>query len=244
MPDFIYFDIDDTLLDHKRAQRLALRETFDAAFRENDAFKQANISFHAFSEIYSRINKTLWHRYSLGEIDRVFLQHHRFADTLEAAGLRPGIDINSEALGKDYMQRYRLHWSWLPGAKEALEYLHGRFRLGFITNGFAETQQKKADDFMLSHYSDIIIMSENVGHLKPHPQIFRHAAEAAGHAGESILYVGDNFASDVEGGNKAGWKTAWYTGQLETAPSAEQQKQATISFRNFDVLLQYLRSNP
>lgn len=244
MPQFIYFDIDDTLLNHKSAQNAALREVFEDASAHHEAFRDKAVHFDVFSEAYSRINKKLWHRYSLGEIDRPFLQFHRFADTLEAVGLQPGKDIDSEAMGRTYMKLYRNHWSWLPGAKDALEALNGRFSLGFITNGFAETQQKKADDFDLSRYSDIIIMSENVGHLKPHPQIFLHAEEAAGHAASDILYVGDNFHSDVDGGRNAGWKTAWYTGQLSEAPTSEQQQTADFSFQDFDALLQYLDSNP
>jgi YjjG family noncanonical pyrimidine nucleotidase len=201
-PDFIYFDIDDTLLDHMSAQRAALENVY----AEFPCLQ--SIGILEFQQAYKEANNRLWHLYSLGEIDRAFLEKHRFVDTFEKLGTvcSPHKDI-----AEFYINDYRSHWNWISGAKEALDVLAGAFQVGFITNGFSETQKLKVSDFALHQYSDKVIISEDVGFLKPSPEIFQHAELIAKTPSDRILYVGDSYTSDVVGGKTAGWKVAWLT---------------------------------
>jgi len=226
-PSFIYFDIDDTLLDHVAAQKNALRHVFG----QYRCFKE--IDFESFSQAYSRINTGLWKDYSLGNINRDDLQNRRFRDSILEAGAD---NSESESIGRDYIMAYRNEWKWIDGAREALENLSKNYRLGFITNGFSETQKLKIESFGLSSYSDHIIISEDVGYLKPSPEIFNYAEELAGSKGEDVLYVGDNFMSDIQGGNSAGWQTAWYTSEKNDALTS----QANIVFSKFEQLTKTL----
>lgn len=54
-----------------------------------------------------------------------------------------------------------------------------------------------------------MILSEDVGAMKPSRAIFDAALEAAG-GGERRLYVGDSFAVDVVGARAAGWLPIWF----------------------------------
>lgn len=221
-PRFIYFDIDDTLLDHRSAQRAALEDmhrTFPAL--------QA-VSTETLGTTYARHNHRLWHAYSLGQTDRHSLHRGRFADTFEELGLEVSDPLE---IGNAYMQAYRRHWRWIPGAEAALRSLSGHFRVGFLTNGFSETQKKKVQDFGLEALSGPVIISEDVGYLKPSPEIFAYAEAQAGAEAADILYVGDNLVSDIRGGNAAGWQTAWFTPEPEP-----QASEASFSFRTFDEL--------
>ncbi len=75
-------------------------------------------------------------------------------------------------------------------------------------------QHAKLDRFpALRERADAVVISEEVGVMKPHPAIFTHAAEQAGFEPGAILYVGDSLTSDVEGGHGAGWQVAWYGGE-------------------------------
>lgn len=150
----------------------------------------------------------LWHRYSLGEIDRAYLEKHRFTDTFKQLGIPCTF---SNGIIQFFMDDYRKHWQWIPGAQECLEQLSQIYRIGFITNGFSETQKQKAIDFKLDVYSDVLIISEDVGYLKPHPKIFEYARQKAGVQTEKILYVGDSYTSDVAGSKNVGWNVAWYS---------------------------------
>ena len=222
-PDFIYFDIDDTLLDHMHAQQNALSD----AYNHYEALQAAGLE--DFQNTYKEINSRLWLEYSIGRIDRPELSLRRFQDSFTRLGIE--IEDSTEVAGF-YMNAYRKHWSWLPGAKEALDEICEHYPVGFITNGFAETQKLKVNDFRLKEYSDQVIISEEVGFLKPHPKIFRYAEEKAGISADKILYVGDSYSSDVKGGKAAGWQVAWFTKESD----AERLSKADFNFDDFSEL--------
>ena len=61
-------------------------------------------------------------------------------------------------------------------------------------------------------YLAAIVVSQRVGTIKPHPAIFAAAARGArrpGAAADAILHVGDDWAADVVGAKRAGWRAAW-----------------------------------
>lgn len=54
-----------------------------------------------------------------------------------------------------------------------------------------------------------VFVSQRIGTIKPHPAIFAHAASALGVPPGSILHVGDDWAADVVGAVRAGWRAAY-----------------------------------
>jgi HAD superfamily hydrolase (TIGR01549 family) len=202
---FVYFDLDDTLLDHRAAEREALADccsTFAAHFNGHPV---AHVQ-----ETYHTHNVPLWRQYAAGEIDRHDVQRLRF-ERLHTALDLDGLD--AAHLGETYLDRYAAHWGWTDGAEAAFRAIADRFPVGLLTNGFADVQHAKLDRFpMLRERADAVVISEEVGVMKPHAAIFAHAATQAGVEPGAILYVGDSLHSDVEGGHGAGWQVAWYGG--------------------------------
>lgn len=133
------------------------------------------------------------------------------------------------------MQRYRDHWQWVDGAYDAFHEIREKYPVGLITNGFAETQKEKIRCFELEDLSHVII-SEDYGVMKPHPLIFDVATEKAEKERAEILYVGDSWVSDIEGGRTAGWQTAWFTARVE-----EIKPGADLTFNSFDELLEAVK---
>lgn len=62
-------------------------------------------------------------------------------------------------------------------------------------------------DFGLLKFFDVTLFSNEVGYLKPHPEIFRQASHALGVPPSRILHVGDDTTTDIEGARKAGMQT-------------------------------------
>jgi len=54
-----------------------------------------------------------------------------------------------------------------------------------------------------------VFVSERIGTIKPHPAIFAHAAAELDVATGAILHVGDDWAADVVGAIRAGWRAAY-----------------------------------
>lgn len=157
---------------------------------------------------YGHINRSLWEQYGHGDITRQELQHLRFFIMMTELGIPESFQ---EAISRQYMKYYRELWTWMPGAKQALDAVKERYPVGFLTNGFAEVQTAKRKKFNLDTYSDIYVISEEVGCMKPSACIFDHATKLTGFEPSDILYVGDSYSSDIIGAKNFGWKTVWLT---------------------------------
>lgn len=226
-PKFIYFDLDDTLLNHKKAERAALLDLHDyfSLFDSVDADRLV--------ETYHKINGEQWVLYSEGEINSDQLQQNRFELTLRALGLN---DEHFDKIGSKYLQFYQNHWQWIDGAREAFQRVRTRYNVGILTNGFTEVQKKKFKRFNLYDQAKYLVISEEVGVLKPNPAIFEHATRLAGYKAGEILYVGDSYRSDVTGGHSYGWNVAWYT----NGSDPNQTDGADFIFKSYNKLCDWL----
>ena len=229
-PDFVYFDLDNTLLDHSHAERKALNDV-----RSQFADGLGHYDLDQIHQTYHEHSAELWRQYADGAISKDTLQHERFARTLSTLEIST---LDPDDVGTYYMQRYAEHWRYLPGARDAFEHVADRYRVGILTNGFAEVQRAKLNRFPeLRNASETVVITEEIGHLKPHPEAFAHAEQAAGASGEDILYVGDSRRSDVQGGHEAGWHVAWY------APTANgvSLPPGCVQIEAWDALVDLLR---
>lgn len=207
---FVYFDLDDTLLDHRRAERAALEQTCAALPA------LAALPFEDVHAAYHQQNVVLWAAFSDGEISRDDLKRLRFERTLAHLGADTGL---TEQANRRYMACYTQHWHLPEAARAAFERVAARFPVGLLTNGFADVQHAKLARFpRLRDRLTTLVISEEVGVMKPHRAIFDHAAGLAGTAPEHLLYIGDSLRSDIHGATRAGWRAAWYGGHPQQAP--------------------------
>jgi putative hydrolase of the HAD superfamily len=108
-------------------------------------------------------------------------------------------------------------------AAPTLERLAGRgFALGILSNWpLALTIDRFAEAHGWLPWLRAIVVSQRVGKIKPHVSIFRAAEEDLGIrvAGRGrILHVGDDWAADVVGARRAGWRVAWVRGRQDDTP--------------------------
>jgi len=192
-----FFDLDDTLVDHGAAEEGAHRETHAA---HGALF--GGIAFSDWLAAYRRNNLRLWHEYGKGAIDRPTLTARRFALPLADLGLDAA---NGVAVGASYWDAYSRNWRLIEGAEDALEHASQGGVVGILSNGFREAQLAKIARFGLDRWARHVILSEDVGAMKPSRVIFDAAAKAAGGGERRRLYVGDSFATDVVGAKAAGW---------------------------------------
>lgn len=226
-PQFVFFDLDNTLLDHNSAEAAAHNDLY------NSTPELQQRPLEDWLNTYKSINHQLWLNYQEGKIDRHELQQSRFRDSMKQLNMS---FERSDEIGSAYMQFYRNHWDWVDGAKEALEKVCESYPIGIVTNGFLETQQKKIEKMGLGRHTNLFIITEEIGVMKPHPKVFDVATERAGVDRKSILYVGDSYSSDIIGGRNAGWNTAWFTAFSEI----ENGQTADFQFDDFDDLLKEL----
>jgi HAD superfamily hydrolase (TIGR01549 family) len=210
----LFFDLDDTLLDHRGAEEAAQRETFEA---HRPAF--GGRPFDEWLAAYRAANAALWAAYGRGEIGREELHLRRFAEPLEALGLPAG---PAEEVGDFYLGRYRRAWRLNEGAEELLAAAAELGEVGVLSNGFRELQRAKLARFRLERWVRHVVLSEEVGAMKPAREIFDAAVRAAcgadGADGRRKLYLGDQWETDVDGARRAGWLPVLYNPRRVAPP--------------------------
>jgi putative hydrolase of the HAD superfamily len=95
---------------------------------------------------------------------------------------------------------------------EMLDDLRDRgYRLACVTNRAFDGPQFHAElgELGLTGYFDVLSVSCDVGYMKPHPEIFHHALQELGVAGDDAVMVGDSLRADVAGGQALGMVGVW-----------------------------------
>ena len=200
--DWILFDADETLFH------------FDAFAGLQRLFQQYDVQFNkADYDDYQAINKPLWVDYQNGAISALQLQHRRFE------GWASRLNVTAHHLNSGFLTAMAEICTPLPGAVELLNALKGRVKMGIITNGFTALQQARLERTGFLGYFDLLVISEQVGHAKPHPAIFDYALNQMGNPPrERVLMVGDNPDSDILGGINAGMATCWLNADGRSLP--------------------------
>ena len=217
-PRLVVFDLDDTLLDHRAAERAALADVH--------RMHAAHIGHHELAHVqqtYSACNVPLWRDFGRGEITSADLKRLRSERLMAALEC----ELDPVTFSRDYLDRYAAHWRWAEGARAAYRAIADAVPVGVLTNGFSEQQRGKLARLPeIPERAAFVTISEEVGVMKPDARLFEHvrqqASEVLGQdtpAGD-LLYVGDSYHSDVLGGTGAGWPVAWIRGDAERAPDS------------------------
>ena len=197
MIEFLFLDLDDTILDFHKAERIAVADTFRMLGVEptEETLKR-----------YHEINKQHWERLERGELTREQVLVQRFAALFRELGAR----ADPEACARIYEKRLGVGHYFLPGAEEALERLHGKYRLFLASNGTASVQAGRLTSANLYRFFEKVFISEEIGFNKPSRAFFDAcAARIPGYSPEKAMMVGDSLTSDILGGIRAGMRTCW-----------------------------------
>jgi len=201
-PAAVFFDLDNTLYDHRRAAREALAELY-RRYRVSDT----GMTVGAFSRLFFDVNQRMWLELATGEIDGTTLRARRFAELFALAGKPPPDD--AAALGREYLDIYMTVSYPLPGAEETLAALEPLVPLGLLTNGFTDIQRPKIARLGWEKYFRWVAVAEEMGVYKPDVAIYEKMCAMAGLSPGEVLYVGDSPAEDIIAARKVGLGTVW-----------------------------------
>ena len=194
---YIYFDLDRTIWDFDKN---AL-DTFMDIYKKYN-LKKISKNFDDFHDAYVKHNEILWQDYRDGKIKKSILSYKRFLLTLQEFG------VDDEKLAKeiahDYITISPTKKELFPFAHETLEYLHKKYKLYIITNGFNEVQFTKLKNSDLDKYFLKVFTSENAGAQKPNPIIFQHALNNVNADKKDSLMIGDDLQVDILGAKNFG----------------------------------------
>lgn len=185
--ELVVFDLDDTLFPEKEFVKSGFRAA--ANYLQKSGITPDDV----FPE--------LWKTFCRGARGTVF------NDVLHAVGIEP-----AEDLIKKLIEIYRSHKPLLalfPDAAFILKHLHGRKKMGILSDGYRETQKNKVDALNIESYFDVILFTDFLGRdfWKPHTAGYEKIMDICSISCEKCLYVGDNPRKDFYGARQTGWKT-------------------------------------
>ena len=206
----VYFDLDNTLWDFHKNEYLTLQEIYDDHIKYIDKYYRPCEFINAFDEY----NERLWEDYRQGKIKKEVLRAIRFKNTLEAMGIYKD-DISGQ-LDEEFVTRTSMKPYLVDNAKEILDYLYGKYKMGIITNGFKDGQHRKLDSSNIRKYFDYVFISDEVGAIKPSKEIFEYALTSSGFLNDEAVFIGDDYKVDIIGANNAGINGIWFNRLDET----------------------------
>lgn len=206
----LFFDLDDTLW----AFSYNARDTFEEMYRKYE-YDRYFRSFQHFYELYERRNVELWAEYADGKVTKDELNRQRFLYPLEAVG--EGDAALAKAFSEDFFAVIPTKSRLMPHAREVLEYLAPKYNLYILSNGFQELQCHKMRSAGINRYFKKVVLSDDIGVLKPWPEIFHFAMSATQSELRESLMIGDSWDNDITGARGVGMHQVYYnvTGRTE-----------------------------
>ena len=194
----LFFDLDNTLWDFDNNSKIVLGYIFD----KFELQKKGIPSKKKFIDSYKKVNGELWFKYREGVLTKDVLRYQRFLKTLKIFNIKN--QILSKEIGNFYVSNSPCQTKLMAGAKDVLFNLSLHYPLHIITNGFKEVQSIKLKKSGIYSFFDKIIVSEDVGVLKPNKKIFQYALKVCCAKTEDSLMIGDDIVSDIEGAKSFG----------------------------------------
>lgn len=194
----VLFDLDDTLFDFHKAEKIALTKTL------------VHFGIDPTEEtlaLYSTINAAHWKRLELGEISREEVKVGRYRELFKTIGIKCD-PVKATAY---YESMLAIGHYFMPGAPELLEELYRKYRLYIVSNGTAKVQEGRIGSSGIAKYMDGIFISQILGANKPDKQFFDTCfAEIPDFSLSETVIIGDSLSSDIKGGINAGITTVWF----------------------------------
>jgi putative hydrolase of the HAD superfamily len=130
-----------------------------------------------------------------------------FNETLKSENIEP-----KKELVKSLIDVYRSHKpdiSLFTDAVSFLDRIHGKKKLGLLTDGYLNVQKSKVAALGIEHFFDIIVYTDEMGRdfWKPHPAGYEKIMNKLGVTGNECIYISDNPVKDFFSANKLGWET-------------------------------------
>lgn len=210
----VSFDFADTLYPHQPHELERVLKQVAASltgFAKNDPtdFKAVHDTFLAVRERQFAENRA-----TLCENDLDV----RFAECAQAVGAEPTGAVLS--LMRDaYTNAFVSAMVAPPWLSDLLRDLAQQYQLCLISNYPLSTpiyQTLDRDD--LRRFFDTVIVSADLGVIKPHPRLFEAAREGLNHLpAKHIVHIGDDWDADILGAGASGMQTV-YTRQWRATP--------------------------
>lgn len=188
MYKYILIDLDDTVLDFKKAESYSISlilESYNISPTEN-LLKQ-----------FSDINESCWMEFEKGIVkERIIFQEKRF----EIFFKELNIEIDPSIINKTFLKNITETYFLVDNVVKTLSYLKDKYDLYIVSNGVKKIQVNRLTKANLINYFKDIFVSDEIGYTKPDIRFFEYVINQVGDTNlENYFLVGDREKTDIKG---------------------------------------------
>lgn len=197
MIQLICFDIDDTLMDFHKGEKIAFMSSmkeFGILSSEEDYL------------LYENINRLLWEALERGEITKDLLRIKRFDLFKE----KTKYQFDSYKMNDIYVNHLSEQCFLFEHALDVVKKSQKYGDLAVTTNGISSVQRKRLNQSGLISYFKYLFISEEIGYAKPHKKYYEAIFEKSGYDANQIVCIGDSISADMKGAVDSGCISIWY----------------------------------
>ena len=202
----IILDIDDTLIDHSRAELVASGK-FGFKFKN----RIPDYEEEDFVHFWNQLAEKHFAGYLAGHYDFQEQRRRRIRGVFQDESIS---DHQADELFDFFLKIYEDSWELFP---DVIPFLEANQPWGFavLSDGAQSQQELKLKKTGIYQYFDFILTAESEGMSKPDPGFFLRACNAAGKVPSKVIYIGDNLKKDALGACQAGLKGVWINRKQE-----------------------------
>lgn len=216
----VMFDLDGTLFDHRGSVVRALDQWLPTFGVEAGPALTA-AWFAAEAEHFSA--------WCTGEIEFSEQRRRRLRDFLPLLGQAVGTAEDLDRAFAAYLVAYQASWSGFDDARGAMTAVQAAgLRTAVLTNGATAQQSAKLSHLGLLDLSGPLLTAESLGTGKPSREAFLGACDHLSYSPDQVLYVGDDYRTDVLGARAAGLH-AVHLARSDAHPEAEPHRITTLA---------------
>ncbi len=205
----IFFDIDDTLLDHSKSEYLGVKALY------NRYRYEINLNEDKFYLLWNQVSDKYFYKYLKGEITFKEQQLERIKEIYTYLGINLSIE-DAKTRFSYYLNKYEENWLAFEDVIPCLHELSG-YILGIITNGDLQQQKLKLKRMGIINSFSNIITAGDLGVAKPNVKIFEMACIQVNESPQNCYYVGDNLNTDILPCKELGFNAIWLNRKYETS---------------------------
>lgn len=202
-PQAVLLDLDDTLYDHA----LTCRAAIGGVRRRSPALRGVPVDelWAGYLGSFDSTHAAVLRRELTGREAR----EARWRSLLSRYGPAPTSREVTE-ISDRYRDEYLELQRPVPGAIALVRRLHRRAVVVVVTNNELEEQERKLAFLGVRAWIDHLVVSAQVGVVKPDPAIFRVALRRARTGPREAVMLGDSWESDIVGARAAGIPAVWF----------------------------------
>ena len=187
---YIFFDLDFTLIDVKKAQYVAIEDLYNI-------YKfDSVIDITSFIKKWDELTDYHYAFYTRKEISYEEQRNRRIIDLFKCYNMK--LDKPPKEIYDIYLKSFEDNWSLFDDVYNVIEKLYNTgYKLGVISNGDFNQQTDKLKRTGIYKFFEIVTTSSEYDYSKPNPKLYETIIQRFNIDKNEMIMIGDQVEKDV-----------------------------------------------